>query len=139
MGLREDILARPDCADAVAARDLDALAAIMSAGRTRPARVAIEDIQARLDSMGEWDLIEAAANDPADPVRAAAAAVVHIGFKARYKNIDMQLPRVQMVFGALVATGKMSQETFDFFNALSAEPDPISRLDVEAALFKDAE
>jgi hypothetical protein len=135
MTLRDEILARPDCADAVAARDLDAIAALMSAGRTRPRRVAIDEIQARLDSTGEWGAIEATAADLQHPAQQAAAAVVHVGFKARYLNIDMELARVQMMFGALVQTGKISQETFDYFNALSVEPDPVSRLDVEAALF----
>lgn len=137
MTLRDEILARQDCAAAVAARDLDALAALMSAGRTRPRRVAIDEIQARLDSTGEWGAIEAAAADPTDPVQPAAAAVVHVGFKARYLNIDMDLARVQTMFGALVQTGKISQATFDYFNALSVEPDPVSRLDVAQALYND--
>lgn len=135
MALKDDILARPDLADAVAARDLDAIAALMSARRTKSRRVAIDEIQARLDSTGEWGAIEAAASNTSDAVQQAAAAVVHVGFKARYLNIDMELARVQMMFGALVQTGKISQATFDYFNALSVEPDPVSRADVEAALF----
>jgi hypothetical protein len=43
MTLRDEILARQDCADAVAARDLDAIAALMSAGRTRRKLVQIAD------------------------------------------------------------------------------------------------
>ena len=35
MALRDEILSRPDCADALAARDCGALAAILSAGRTK--------------------------------------------------------------------------------------------------------
>jgi hypothetical protein len=136
MTLRDQILARLDCADAVAAKDCYAIAALLSEGRTRPRRVAIDEIQARLDSTGEWGEIEAVAADPEHPAQQAAAAVVHVGFKARYLNIDMQLPRVQMMFGALVQTGKISQETFDFFNALSVEPDPLSAADVADALFE---
>lgn len=135
MTLRDEILARPDCANAIAARDLDAIVTLMSAGRTKPRRVAIDEIQARLDSTGEWGAIEAAAADSTDPVQPAAAAVVHVGFKARYQNIDMALARVQQMFGALVQTKKISQATFDYFNALSVEPDPVDRIQVEVALF----
>lgn len=134
MGLREEILARPDCADAVAARDLDALAALASAGRTKPVRVPIEDIQARLQSTLEWWGIKQAAANPDHPAFLAALAVTDVA-GARYANIDLALPAVSSMFQSLVGAELMSQETMDEIVAMSIAPDSVSRLDVEAALF----
>jgi hypothetical protein len=134
MTLRDDILARSDCADAVAARDLDAIAALVSAGRTKPVRVPIEDIQARLQSTLEWWAIKQAAADPSHPAFLAAMAVTDVA-GARYANIDMALPAVNSMFQSLVEAGRMSQATMDEIVAMSVAPDPVSRLEVEAALF----
>ena len=134
MNFRDEILARPDCADAVAARDLDALAALVSNGRTKPVRVPIEDIQARLQSTLEWWAIKQAAANPDHPAFLAALAVTDVA-GARYANIDLALPAVSSMFQSLVGAELMSQETMDEIVAMSIAPDSVSRLDVEAALF----
>jgi hypothetical protein len=134
MDLRDEIIARPDCVAAVAARDLDALAALVSAGRTKTQRVAIEDVQAHLQSSGVWWQIKAVAADPAHPAYAAAVAVVDVA-NARYGRLDMTLPIIAQMLGGLVATEVMPQEEMDALVAMSVVPDPVSRADVEAALF----
>jgi hypothetical protein len=134
MTLRDEILARPDCADAVAARDLDALAALVSADRTTTQRVPIEDVQAHLQSSGLWWPIKAVAADPAHPAYAAAVAVVDVA-NARYGRLDMTLPIIAQMLGGLVATGVLPQSEMDQLIAMSVIPAPVSRLEVEAALF----
>jgi hypothetical protein len=134
MTLREEILARPDCADAVAARDLDAIAALVSAGRTTSQRVPIEDVQANLQSSGLWWPIKAVAADPEHPARAAAVAIIDVA-GARYQRLDMTLPIIAQMLGGLVATGVMPQSAMDSMIAMSVIPAPVSRNEVEAALF----
>jgi hypothetical protein len=134
LSLKDEILARQDCADAVAARDLDALAALVSAGRTTTRRVPIEDVQARLQSTLEWWAIKQAAATPGHSAFLAAMAVTDVA-GARYANIDMALPAVDSMFQSLVADGLMSQATMDDIAAMSVVPAPVSRRDVEAALF----
>lgn len=129
MSLKDEILARPDCAEAVATRDLDALAALVSAGRTTTRRVPIEDIQARLMSAGEWWQIKAAAT----PGSIEETVIDVAG--ARYGNVDFSLPLVRQQFAYLVGAGRLAQSTFDDLLAMSQAPAPVSRGDVEAALF----
>ncbi|MDB5733272.1 MAG: hypothetical protein JWQ03_3167 [Variovorax sp.] len=134
MTLRDEILARQDCADAVAVRDLDAIAALMSAGRTKVQRVAIEDVQAHLQSSLVWWDIKRAAGNPDHPANAAAVAVIDVA-SARYARLDMALPAIGGMLGGLVATGVMPQAEMDALIGMSNVPDPVSRTEVEAALF----
>lgn len=142
MSLQEQILARPDLADAVAARDCSAIAAAMSVGRTRRKLVQIADIQARLQSSGAWWRIKAALADPTiipEPYRAdivqAAVAVVDVAM-ARYVNVDMSIALVAASFGALVSVGLLPAATYEEIVAMSYEPDPLSAADVADALYE---
>lgn len=134
MTLREEILARPDCAAAVGARDLDAIAAIVSAGRTTTRRVPIEDVQAHLQSSGLWWPIKAVADDPQHPAYQAAVAIVDVA-GARYQRLDMTLPIIAQMLGGLVATGVLPQSEMDQLIGMSVVAAPVSRSEVEAALF----
>lgn len=136
MTLRDDILARSDLADAVAARDCAALAAAMSVGRTRRKLVPIADIQARLQSSGAWWAIKAALSDPATdaPTRAAAQAVMDVA-SARYDNVDLSIPLVAQMFGGLVLSRLLPSVTLDEIVAMSVEHDPLFPADVAAALY----
>lgn len=134
MSLREEILARPDCAAAVEARDLDAIAALISQGRTTTQRVAIEDVQAHLQSSGLWWPIKAIAADPVHPAYQAAVAIVDVA-GARYQRLDMTLPIIAQMLGGLVAAGVLPQSEMDQLIAMSVIPAPASRIEVEAALF----
>lgn len=143
MTLRDEILARADLAGAVAARDLDAIAALVSAGRTRRKLVQIADIQARLQSSGAWWRIKAALADPTilpEAYRAgivqAAVAVVDVA-NARYNNVDMSIPLVDASFGALVSVGLLPAATYNEIVGMSYEADPVSRVDVAGELYND--
>ena len=133
MTLRDEILSRPDCADALAVRDCGALAAIMSAGRTKTVIVPIADLQAYLQGNGQWWTIKACSEDPAHPARTAAQGVVDV-VNARYNNIDMTLPIVDQMLAALVATNVIPQATMDELKALAVVPDEITASQVQQAL-----
>lgn len=128
---RNDIAALPGGADALARRDLDALAAIVPARQVRRL-VPIADIQARLHSSGAWWAIKRAiaSGTAADDTRAAAQTVVDMA-SARYDNVDMSIPLVAATFAALVQVDLMSQATFDEIVAMSWRAVPYDRRDFE--------
>lgn len=130
MGLKEDILAREDLADAVERRDLDEIAAGIFVGRAKRVLVPIADIQAKLMATGEWWRIKQAAAEG----NQSAVIVVDMA-TARFANVDYSLPLVGQQWDALVADGLLAQSTRDELQALSMAPDPVDRLEVEAALF----
>lgn len=136
MSLREELRNNPACADAIAARDLDEIARIASIGRTRFKMAEIADVQAVLHRTGEWWQVKACAANAGHPATQAAIAVCDVA-DARYQNIDLSSPLVVQSFGALVATGVMTQPTLDEIDALGFEPDPITRDQVDAVLFND--
>lgn len=130
MGLKEDILARADLADAVDRCNLDEIAAGISVGRTKRVLVPIADIQSKLMANGEWWGIKQAA------AQGNESAVIVIDMAAaRFANVDFSLPMVGAQWDALVADGLLTQVTRDDLHALSVAPDPADRLEVEAALF----
>ena len=133
MTLRDEILSRPECAAALALRDCGALAEILSVGRTKTVNVPIADLQAYLQGNGQWWTIKACAEDPAHPARSAAQGVVDV-VNARYNSIDMTLPIVDQMLGALVAAGVIPQATMDGLKALAVIPDEITASQVQQAL-----
>jgi hypothetical protein len=130
MSLKDEILARPELAAAVAARDLDAIAAGASVGRTKAIHIPVEDIQAALMATGEWWQIKGAAAQGLP----AAVMVVDVA-SARVGAIDFALPLVLQQFHALVDAGALSQATLDAMQTLAVQPDPVDRMQVEAALY----
>lgn len=136
MATYDEIISNPACVAALAARDCNELARIVSMGRTRTALVEIADVQAELQSAGAWWAIKAAAADSAHPANAAAVAVMDVG-AARYTNLDVTIPLVGQMFGALVLAGVIPQAQFDAILALSVVPDPLTAQDVAAAMFND--
>ena len=129
MTLRDEILSRPDCADALAIRDCGALAALLSTGRTKLVMTPIADLQAYLQGNGLWWSIKAVAGDPANPAYQAAQALMDVA-NARYENIDMSLPIVDQMLGALVDAGIMPQASADALKEMAIAPDPYSVQDV---------
>lgn len=132
--LKDELRGRQDCAAAIAVKDCTALAQIVSAGRTTTRLVPIADIQAYLQGAGVWWSIKAVPVD--NPAHAAAQAILDVS-NARYQNIDMTLPLVGQMFGALVLTGVIQQSHFDAITAMSQMPDPVSPRDVAIALWND--
>lgn len=125
---RAAVKASSECAAAYAARDLDAIAVIMSVGRVRPSGIEIGNGMI-IDTIG---------------LAAGAAVLDAIHAQPAYKYVIVLLdqgrlkigsPMVQAALRQLVAGGVLSQEDSDKLSALGFEPDPYDRLEVEAALF----
>jgi hypothetical protein len=141
--LKAEIHANPACSAALDGRDVHALAAIVSSGRTRRRAVPIADIQAQLQSSGAWWTIKSAVANPAsipeayreEAVKAATAAIDVAN--ARYDNIDMTIPLVNASFSALVSVGLLPSATYDAIIAMSYAPAPVSYRDVAAAIYND--
>lgn len=134
MTLREEILARTDCAAAVEARDLDAIAAIVSAGRMsmQPRFITARTILAECGAAGPaiLDALEAAAT-------VSSAVKWAVKFLGDDSGIDVGNPATQYMVDQLAAGGALTVAQAGILNSMAMQPAPVSRLDVEAALFKD--
>ena len=118
------------------ARDCDELARHCSQGRVREVLVPIADVQAKLQQTGAWWAIKALTVAPEHPAHAAAVAVTDVA-SARYTNLNMALPIVQFMFGALVQAGALTQDALDEITALSVEAHPYSPREIALELFND--
>lgn len=114
-------------------RDDVAIAAHLSAGRTRPVHVPIADLQAYLQSHGIWWVLKSAAADAAHPGCQAATAVLEVA-TARYDNIDFELSFVGFVLSSLVTAELMSAADYAALLAMASTPDPIHTNTVSDAL-----
>ncbi len=131
MLLRDEILSRPDCADALAARDCGALAEILSAGRTKVIDYSIgygtvlEVLGAEAGSAFLDGLTALAATS--SPVKWALKLLdrgeLNIGAAATRGQLD-----------ALAAGGVMPQAVADALKGLATVPDVITSQDVAKAL-----
>jgi len=131
MTLRDEILSRPDCADALAARDCGALAEILSAGRTKVIDYSIgygtvlEVLGAEAGSAFLDGLTALAATS--SPVKWALKLLdrgeLNIGAAATRGQLD-----------ALASAGVMPQAVADVLKGLAIVPDPYSIQDVILAM-----
>lgn len=131
MALRDEILSRPDCADALAARDCGALAAILSAGRTK---LVERDIGygTVLDTLGATagaaflDSLTALAAT-SSPVKWALKLLdrgeLNVGAAATQQQLDM-----------LASVGVIPVEVAEALKNLAVVPDEITATQVQAAL-----
>ena len=131
MTLREEILSRPDCADALARRDCGELAAILSAGRTKVIDYSIgygtvlEVLGAEAGAAFLDSLTTLAATS--SPVKWALKLLdrgeLNIGAAATQTQLD-----------ALASAGVMPQAVADVLKGLAIVPDPYSIQDVILAM-----
>jgi len=131
MALRDEILSRPDCADALAARDCGELARILSIGRTK----LIER------NVGYGTVMEAlgAENGAAflDGLTAVAATSSPVKWALKLLdrgelNIGAAATRGQL--DALAAGGVMPQAVAEALKNLAVVPDEITASQVQQAL-----
>ena len=131
MTLKDEILSRPDCAEALAIRDCGALAAILSVGRTKTVDKLI----------GYGTVLEAlgAENGAAflDGLAAVAASSSPVKWALKLLdrgelNIGAAATRGQL--DALAAGGVMPQAVADALKGLAIVPDPYSIQDVILAM-----
>lgn len=130
--LKAEILANPACADAIAARDLDTIAAIVSEGRTAAqsrfvtARTVLAECGA--SGPGILDALEAAA-------AGNGAVKWALTFLGQDSGLDVGNPVTQAMIDQLTAGGALTGEQGVALKALAMVPAPVSRSEVEAALF----
>lgn len=136
MTLRDDILANPDCAAAVAARDLDAIAAIMSAGRVavQPRFITARTILAECGAAGAGilDALTAASS-------VSSAVKWALTFLSQDSGLDVGNAVTQGMIDQLAGIGALTADQATALKDLALQSAPVSRLEVEAALFKDAQ
>ena len=131
MALRDEILSRPDCADALAARDCGELAALLSVGRTKVIDYSIgygtvlEVLGAEAGSAFLDGLTALAATS--SPVKWALKLLdrgeLNIGADATQSQLD-----------ALAAGGVMPQAVAEALKNLAVVPDEITATQVQTAL-----
>lgn len=134
MTLRDEILSRPDCADALALRDCGALATILSMGRTKTVDLNIgygtvlealgaETGAAFLDGL-------TALSSTSSPVKWALKLLdrgeLNIGAQTTQQQLD-----------ALADGGVMPKEIADALKSLALGPDIVTPQEVADAMFND--
>jgi hypothetical protein len=132
VGLREDILANPDCATSVTAKDCQSIAVTMSIGRVRPNAVEIGNgtiLQVLGIATGNalLDILMSSAVD--SPFR-------HVKPLLEQGRLLIGTPLVQETLSTFVPS-VISQIQCDALCALGKEPDPYTTQDIAQALFND--
>jgi hypothetical protein len=131
MTLRDEILSRPDCADALAARDCGALAAILSAGRTK-----VIDY-----SIGYGTVLEVLGAEAGaaflDGLTALAATSSPVKWALKLLDrgeLNIGAAATQSQLDALATAGVIPQAVADVLKGLAIVPDPYSIQDVILAM-----
>lgn len=134
MTLHDEILSRPDCADALAARDCGALATILSTGRTK---LIERDIGygTVMDTLG-------ADNGAAflDGLTALSANSSPIKWALKLLDrgeLNIGAPATQQQLDALVAGGAVPQAVAAALKGLAIVPDVITVQDVARVCWSD--
>ena len=134
MTLYEEIVAK--CTpEEIAAGNHHVIAAKVNVGRVKTEKTPIEDVQAHLQTTGEWWAIKAILVNTAHPAYAAADAVIDVA-NARYKNLDTSLPIIGTMLTGLVAAGAITQASKDTIVAMGNKPDPVTYLQCGDAIEK---
>ena len=132
MTLRDEILSRSDCADALAARDCGALAAILSVGRTKTVErnvgygTVLEVLGAEAGSAFLDGLV--ALSEASSPVKWALKMLDR-------GELNIGSPATQAQLDALAAGGVFPQVVADALKALALAPDVVTMQQVAEEMF----
>lgn len=131
MTLHDEILSRPDCADALAIRDCGALATILSTGRTK---LIERDIGygTVMDTLGADN--GAAFLDGLTALSANSSPVKWALKLLDRGELNIGAPATQTQLDALVAGGAVPKAVADALKALAIVPDTVTAQDVQTAL-----
>lgn len=131
MTLHDEILSRPDCADALALRDCGAMATILSTGRTK-----VVDL-----NIGYGTVLEVLGADNGakflDQLTALAETSSPVKWALKLLDrgeLNIGAPATQQQLDALAAGGAMPQAVADALKGLAIVPDPYSIQDVILAM-----
>ncbi|MRV72563.1 hypothetical protein GJ700_12680 [Duganella sp. FT92W] len=128
--LRDQVHANPACAEALAAKDCQALAAIMSADRTRPNN----------REVGNGTILETlglVAGNALLDVLHTDTTFRHVKPLLDQGRLLIGSPLVADVLRQLAAANVITQAGADALIALGREPDPLTAQELAAALFND--
>lgn len=134
MPLRDEILSRPDCAEALALRDCGALAAILSVGRTKTVDklIGYGTVLEALGAEGGAAFLDGltAVSTSSSPVKWALKLLdrgeLNIGAAATQAQLD-----------ALASAGVMPQAVANALKGLAIVPDVITAQEVTAVCWSD--
>lgn len=131
MTLHDEILSRPDCADALAIRDCGALATILSTGRTKliERNVGYGTV---MDTLGADN--GAAFLDGLTALSANSSPVKWALKLLDRGELNIGAPATQAQLDALAAGGVIPQTVADALKGLAIVPDVITAHDVQTAL-----
>lgn len=132
--LRVQAKSDPACADAYAVRDLDALAVLLSVGRTRhgATQIGVGTIMAVLGADRGAEFLDSVES------LGATDRAVYWGFDpVRRGVLDLRVPAAVASLGDLKAKLPDYALDIDRLLQIGVEPDQLSRFDVMAALFND--
>jgi hypothetical protein len=131
MTLREEILSRPDCADALKRRDCGELAALLSVGRTK-----VIDYSIGYGTVLEVLGAEAGAAflDGLTDLAAASSPVKWALKLLDLGELNIGSPATQAQLDALAAGGVFPQAVADALKGLAVSPDEITASQVQQAL-----
>lgn len=134
MTLHDEILSRPDCADALAARDCGALATILSAGRTKliERNVGYGTV---MDTLGADN--GAAFLDGLTALSANSSPVKWALKLLDRGELNIGAPATQAQLDALVAGGAVPQAVADALKGLALGPDAVTMQQVAEAMFNE--
>lgn len=131
MNLRDEILSRPDCADALAIRDCGALATILSVGRTK---LIERDIGygTVMDTLGAE--AGAAFLDGLTDLATTSSPVKWALKLLDRGELNIGAPATQAQLDALATAGVMPVAVADVLKGLAVSPDEITASQVQQAL-----
>ena len=131
MTLKDEILSRQDCAEAIAIRDCGALAAILSVGRTKTVDKFI-GYGTVLETLGAEN---GAAFLDGLTVVAASSSPVKWALKLLDRGeLNIGAAATQAQLDALASVGVISQAVSDALKGLAVSPDEITASQVQQAL-----
>jgi hypothetical protein len=144
MGLREDILNRPDLAEAVAARDCETLAAAMSVGR-------VQTVSHEVGERGILDVLGPVAGDnflavlenikTADdlpgPLKPCFGAIRRGVSWLKTSGLDVGAQTTRLLLDGLAGAGVLPQADVNKVKALAERPAPVGAREVAEALYND--
>ena len=131
MTLRDEILSRSDCADALAARDCGAIAAILSVGRTKTVErnVGYGTIMDTLGAEAGAAFLDALTS------MATVSSPVKWALKLLDRGeLNVGAHATQLQLDALAEGGAMPVAVAQALKALAVVPDVVTAQDVQAAL-----
>lgn len=120
----------------LASRNADAIAAAVNIGRVSIGYASRENFAMWAAKHAVRARIEDHANNPYSPLRSIALALLDV-LRSPTEGIDFSVPDNQLMLGAWVDSGEITQGQADELYALASRPDPVSELDVRRAIWAD--